>query len=180
MKNGDLTWAWRNTSLSFHLGTDCIVSTWKLWISLSNSEWIWVCTLCYKSREVNYSVVNIHINCVRWELGSRGHQPFGFIWHSKQKARRKHWHCPFIVTYILTSLQLITLVSNPVPRASSMHGANRAGSAPNIRIFHVVGHKFRLNHLSLLSDRCHQHNKEEGQQNYVYAWFRALWFSSFI
>lgn len=105
-------------------------------ISLSNSEWIWVCTLCYKSGEVNYSVFSVHVNCVRWELGSRGHQPFCFIGHNKLKAKRKHWHCPFIVLCVLISLQLITLVNNTVPTASCMHGANRAVSVPNIRIFH--------------------------------------------
>lgn len=78
------------TPLSFHTGTNCIVNIWKLWISSSNSEWIWAHLLCYKKGEVNYSVFNVHVNCVGLELGSRGHASLWYIGHNELKPNRKH------------------------------------------------------------------------------------------
>lgn len=80
---------------------------------------------------------SIRVNCVGWELGSRGRQPRCSTGHNTLQATRKHWRCPHLVTRVPLSLRLIALMSHPLPRASYVHGADTAGFVPNIRNPHL-------------------------------------------
>lgn len=157
------------------MGTNCIVNIWKLWISLSNSEWIWVYLLCYKSGKVNYSVFNICVNSVRWEQALEVINPFVTLDIINRKLRGS-------ISIAAVLHPGVTATNHPDERSSApciIHTRSRRSRlCPKcLKSSHIVRYKYRPNHLSLLYDRWYQHNKKKGQQNYVYIWLTALWLS---